>query len=257
MISGENEMAQMIYSKTEIKRIMESGKILKETLNMLGEKIKHGVSTYDLDKLAYDNITKYNAYPVFLGYNDFPASICVSINEEIIHGIPSKEKIIKEGDIVSIDLGVQYNGYIADAAYTFGVGKISPDADKLMKITYNGLYKGIKAAVVGNRVGDIGYAVQSYVESYGYSVIRDYVGHGVGKELHEEPQVPNFGKQGTGRRLKEGMVIAIEPMVAMGNTYEVIVKEDGWTVITADNSLAAHFEHSIAITDNEPVILTI
>ncbi len=223
---------------------------------MIGEKIKPGITTFELDKLAYENITAHNAYPVFLGYNDFPASICVSINDEVIHGIPAKERVLKDGDIVSIDLGVKYNGYIADSAYTFAVGNVSPDAEKLMKVTYNALYKGIKAAVAGNRIGDIGYAVQSYVEDYGYDVVRAYVGHGVGKELHEEPQVPNYGRPGTGKRLKEGMVIAIEPMVTMGSA-EVMVQNDGWTVVTEDGSLAAHFEHTIAITDSEPIILTI
>ncbi len=224
---------------------------------MLGEMIKEGITTYELDKAAYENIIKNNAYPIFLGYNGFPGSICASINEEVIHGIPSKDRVLKEGDIISIDLGVKKDGYVADAAYTYGVGNITADAEKLMKVTYTALYKGIKEAKDGNRIGDIGYAIQSYVESFGYGVVRDYVGHGVGRELHEEPQVPNYGKRGIGRRLKEGMVIAIEPMVIQSDNYEVYSKDDGWTVVSADGSLAAHFEHTIAITKNEPIILTI
>jgi len=244
-----------IYSKEEIARIRVSGKILHETLEYVKEFLKPGVTTKKIDDLVFQRLKKLKAEPVFLGYHGYPASICISINEEIIHGIPDEKRLIKDGDIVSIDMGVRYNGYISDSSYTFGIGKVSPDADKIMKITYNALYKGIKSAVPGNRVGDIGYAVQSYVESNGYNVVRDFVGHGVGLELHEEPQVPNYGRKGTGKRLKPGMVIAIEPMVTQG-TYEVIVLDNGWTAVTADGKLSAHYEHTVAITDDGPQILT-
>ncbi len=209
-----------------------------------------------IDEIVYKRLTKMNAYPAFLGFEGYPASICISINEEVIHGIPDKKRVFKDGDIVSIDMGVRYKGYIADSAYTFGIGKISPDAEKIIKVTYNALYQGIKQAVIGNRIGDIGYAIQSYVEEFGYNVVKDFVGHGVGLELHEEPAVPNYGKPHTGRRLKKGMVLAIEPMVNAGGA-DVVIKDNGWTAITADGSLSAHFEHTVAITENGPQILTI
>lgn len=218
--------------------------------------LEPGVTTKMIDTIVYKRLTKMGAYPAFLGFEGYPASICISINEEIIHGIPEENRVLKDGDIVSIDMGVKYKGYIADAAYTFGIGKISPDAERLIKVTYNSLYQGIKQANIGKRIGDISNAIQKYVEDYGYNVVRAFVGHGVGIELHEDPAVPNYGKSNTGKRLREGMVLAIEPMVNEG-TSEVIIKENGWTAVTADGKLSAHFEHTVAITKNGPEILTI
>lgn len=199
---------------------------------------------------------KSNSMPTFLGYQCFPNSACISINEEVVHGIPDKNRILKKGDIVSIDIGVTHNGYIADSAMTYSVGDVSLDAKKLMEVTYNSLLKAIQQAVPDNRIGDIGYAVESYVTGFNYKVIRDFVGHGVGCELHEEPQVPNYGKKGTGARLKSGMVLAIEPMVSIG-TDEILIKDNDWTAVTADKTLSAHYEHTLAITDDGPKILTI
>ncbi len=200
-------------------------------------------------------IRKSNSTAAFLGFHGYPGNSCISINEEVVHGIPDK-RILKNGDIVSIDIGVKHNGYISDSAVTYMIGKVTSDAEKLVKVTYNSLYKGIEQMTADNRLGDIGNAIETYVKSFNYKVIRDFVGHGVGRELHEDPQVPNYGKPGTGLRLKSGMVLAIEPMVSIG-TDDVIIQNNGWTVITSDRSLAAHFEHTIAITNNGPVILTI
>ncbi len=201
-------------------------------------------------------IKKAKAQSAFLGYNNYPANTCISVNEEIIHGIPDNRRILKNSDIVTIDIGVLYNEYIADASMTYAIGQVNPEAKKLMDVTYNALYNAIKVSLPGNRIGDIGYSIQSYVESFHYNVIRDFVGHGVGKELHEDPAIPNYGKKGTGVRLKEGMVLAIEPMVSMG-TYKVVMKENKWTAITADRSLSAHYEHTIGITKDGALILTI
>ena len=247
----------MIVLKTshELELMKTACRISAEALQIAGEAVKPGVSTWEIDKIAHDYIIKQGAEPNFLGLYGFPATACISINDEVIHGIPSKKRILKPGDIVSIDLGAKINGYNGDNAATFAVGEISPEAQRLCDTTRESLYKGIEAAVAGGRVGDIGHAVQEYCESRGYGVVREYEGHGVGTKLHEDPGVPNFGTAGRGIRLLPGMTIAIEPMINEG-TYKVKQLSDGWTVKTADGKLSAHFENTIAITDNGPVILT-
>ena len=247
----------MVVLKTsrELELMRDACKISAEALQVAGEAVKPGISTWEIDKIAHDYIIKQGAEPNFLGLYGFPGTACISINDEVIHGIPSKDRILKEGDIVSIDLGAKIKGYNGDNAATFAVGNISEAAQRLCDTTKESLYKGIEAAVAGGRVGDIGHAVQEYCESRGYGVIREYEGHGVGTKLHEDPGVPNFGTAGRGIRLLPGMTIAIEPMIAEG-TYKIKQLSDGWTVKTADGKLAAHFEHTIAITDNGPVILT-
>lgn len=213
------------------------------------------MTTYELDKIIHDYIVKHGATPSFLGYGGFPASACISINNKVIHGIPSKHEHIKDGDIVSIDVGAYIDGFHGDTAYTFAVGNVSEEAAQLLKVTKEGLFKGIEQAVPGNRVGDISHAVEEYCSSYGYGIVKNYVGHGVGAKLHESPEVPNFGKAGRGPRLVAGMTIAIEPMInAVGEDVKVL--PDGWTVLTKSGSLSAHFEHSVAITSEGPVILT-
>ncbi len=247
----------MIVLKTshELELMKTACRISAEALQLAGEAVKPGVSTWEIDKVAHDYIVKQGAEPNFLGLYGFPGTACISINDEVIHGIPSKKRILKPGDIVSIDLGAKINGYNGDNAATFAVGEISPEAQRLCDTTKESLYKGIEAAVAGGRVGDIGHAVQEYCESRGYGVVREYEGHGVGTKLHEDPGVPNFGTAGRGIRLLPGMTIAIEPMINEG-TYKVKQLSDGWTVKTADGKLSAHFEHTVAITDNGPVILT-
>ena len=247
----------MIVLKTsrELKLMREAGRISAKALRLVGEAVKPGVSTAYLDKLAYDYIISQGARPNFLNYGGFPATACISVNNQVIHGIPSKHTILKEGDIVSVDLGAAIDGYNGDNAATFACGKVTDEAQRLMDVTRESLYEGIKMATVGNRIGDIGSAVQQYVEARGYSVVRKFVGHGVGASLHEDPEVPNYGKPGRGVRLQRGMTLAIEPMVNAGG-YDVQQLSDGWTVITADGSLSAHFEHSIAITDDGQIILT-
>lgn len=247
----------MIVLKTsrELKLMREAGRISAKALRLVGEAVKPGVSTAYLDKLAYDYIISEGARPNFLNYGGFPATACISVNNQVIHGIPSKHTILKEGDIVSVDLGAVIDGYNGDNAATFACGNVTDEAQRLMDVTRESLYEGIKMATVGNRIGDIGSAVQQYVEARGYSVVRKFVGHGVGASLHEDPEVPNYGKPGRGVRLQRGMTLAIEPMVNAGG-YDVQQLSDGWTVITADGCLSAHFEHSIAITDDGPVILT-
>lgn len=247
----------MIVLKTshELELMKTACRISAEALQLAGEAVKSGVSTWEIDKVAHDYIIKQGAEPNFLGLYGFPGTACISINDEVIHGIPSKKRILKPGDIVSIDLGAKINGYNGDNAATFAVGEISPEAQRLCDTTKESLYKGIEAAVAGGRVGDIGHAVQEYCESRGYGVVREYEGHGVGTKLHEDPGVPNFGTAGRGIRLLPGMTIAIEPMINEG-TYKVRQLSDGWTVKTADGKLSAHFEHTVAITDNGPVILT-
>ncbi len=247
----------MIVLKTsrELELMKVACRISAEALQVAGEAVKPGVSTWEIDKIAYDYIKKQGAEPNFLNLYGFPATACISINDEVIHGIPSKKRILKEGDIVSIDLGAKFGGYNGDNAATFAVGQISPEAQRLCDTTEKSLYKGIEAAVPGGRIGDIGSAVQEYCESRGYGVVREYTGHGVGTSLHEDPEVPNFGTAGRGIRLLPGMTIAIEPMINEG-TYRINQMSDGWTIKTADGKLSAHFEHTIAITDNGPVILT-
>lgn len=245
-----------IKSKSQIQKLKDAGKIVAETHQLLKEAIREGISTYDLDQMAEQYIRKCNAIPSFKGYGGFKGSICASINSVVVHGIPSKDTILKNGDIISIDIGALYNGYHGDSAKTHGVGDISEKDEELIAVTRQSFYEGFKKAVVGNRLSDISNAVQVYAEKYGFSVIRDYVGHGVGENLHEDPQVPNYGKSGRGPRLQEGMVLAIEPMIATG-TYKVKVLSDGWTAVTLDNKNAAHYEHTIAITAGEPELLTI
>ncbi len=247
----------MIVLKTsrELELMRVACRISAEALQVAGEAVKPGISTWEIDKIAYDYIKKQGAEPNFLNLYGFPATACISINDEVIHGIPSKKRILKEGDIVSIDLGAKIGGYNGDNAATFAVGQISPEAQRLCDTTRESLYKGIEAAVPGGRIGDIGSAVQEYCESRGYGVVREYTGHGVGTSLHEDPEVPNFGTAGRGIRLLPGMTIAIEPMINQG-THRINQMSDGWTIKTADGKLSAHFEHTIAITDNGPVILT-
>ncbi len=245
----------VLKSSRELEIMKEACKISAEALQLAGEAVKEGVSTYEIDKIAYDFIIKCGAKPNFLGYGGFPATACISINDEVIHGIPSKKRIIKNGDIVSIDLGAVKNGYNGDNAATFICGSCSPEIKRLVDTTRESLYKGIEAAVPGGRLGDIGNAVQTYCEERGFSVVRDFVGHGVGTKLHEEPSVPNFGHAGRGIRLLPGMTLAIEPMINLG-THMVKTLSDGWTVKTADGKASAHFENTIAITSNGPVILT-
>lgn len=238
----------------EIERARASNRIVAEVLSRLREKVKPGVKTKDLDKFAEEIAEKRGARPAFKGYHGYPHSLCVSINEVVVHGMPS-ERVLEEGDIVGLDFGVFYQGFFGDATVTLPVGKVTAKALRLMQVTEQSLYAGIAQAREGNRLGDISAAVQSVVEEAGYSVVRDFVGHGIGKDLHEEPQIPNFGQKGRGIELKKGMILAIEPMVNE-KKYKVQVLPDGWTVVTKDGSLSAHFEHSIAITEHGPDILS-
>ncbi|MCM1577345.1 MAG: type I methionyl aminopeptidase [Ruminococcus sp.] len=245
----------IVKSKYDLEKMRLAGQISADALHYGGQSIRPGMSTYELDKIIHDYIVKHGARPNFLNYGGFPGSACISLNNKVIHGIPSKREIIKEGDIVSIDTGACIDGFNGDNAYTFAVGNVSEEARQLLKVTEESLYKGIAQAVVGNRVGDISHAVEQHCTSYGYGVVKEYVGHGVGAKLHEAPEVPNFGRPGRGPRLIAGMTIAIEPMInAVGE--EVKVLPDGWTVLTKSGSLSAHFEHTIAITSDGPVILT-
>ncbi|MBP3329079.1 MAG: type I methionyl aminopeptidase [Clostridia bacterium] len=247
----------MIVLKTnhELALMREACVISAGALKLAGEAVEPGVTTAEIDKIAFDYITKCGAEPNFLGYGGFPATACISINDEVIHGIPGKDRVIKAGDIVSIDLGAKLNGFNGDNAATFAAGDISPEAKRLCDTTRESLYVGIQKAVAGGRVGDIGSAIATYCEERGFSVVREYVGHGVGKNLHEDPSVPNYGTPGRGVRLLPGMTIAIEPMINMGKAG-VKTLSDGWTVKTKDGSLSAHFEHTVAITPDGPVILT-
>ena len=249
-------MSVTIKSNREIELMREAGKILAIVHNELEKAIKPGITTKQIDKLGEEIIRSYGCIPSFLNYNGYPASICVSVNDEVVHGIPNKKRILLEGDIVSLDAGVIYKGYHSDAARTHAVGQISNEAQKLIDVTRESFYEGIKYAKAGNHLYDISKAIQNYVESHGFSVVRDLVGHGIGKELHEEPQVPNFKQKGRGLRLQKGMTLAIEPMVNMG-AYDVWWLEDDWTVVTQDESLSAHYENTILITDGEPEILSL
>ena len=240
----------------EIEKMRTSGRIVAEVLKELKGAIRPGISTEELCRLAEVGIAEKEAVPAFKGYRGFPKSLCISLNEEVVHGIPSPRRKMKKGDIVSLDVGVLFQGYFGDAAITVPIGNISPQAQQLMEVTEKVLYLGIEKAQMGNFLFDISHAIQSYVESFGFSVVRAFVGHGIGTSLHEDPQVPNFGLPGRGPRLKEGMVLAIEPMVNEGCS-EVEVLEDNWTVVTADRALSAHFEHTIVITHRGPEILTL
>lgn len=248
----------MIVLKTarEIAIMEEACKISAGALKAAGEAVEPGVTTEEIDRIAEAYIRSHGAVPNFKGYNGYPATACISINNEVIHGIPSKKRVIKAGDIVSIDLGAKFEGYHGDNASTFAAGDISSDAKRLLEVTEQSLYRGISAALAGNRIGDISNAVQSFVEENGYSVVRDYVGHGIGTNLHEAPEVPNYGRAKHGIRLVPGMTLAIEPMVNMG-AFGVNVMPDGWTVLTKDGSLSAHFEHTVLITADGPKIMTV
>lgn len=239
----------------EIEKARASNRIVAEVLGRLKEKIRPGVKTKDLDKFAEEIAEKKGAKPAFKGYRGYPHSLCISINEEVVHGMPSK-RVLEEGDIVSLDFGIYYQGFYGDSAITLPVGNVSEKALRLIEVTRASLYAGIEQAKEGNRLGDISAAVQSVVEDAGYSVVRDFVGHGIGKNLHEDPQIPNFGQKGRGVELRKGMILAIEPMVNEGR-YKVRVLPDGWTVVTTDRSLSAHFEHSVAITEKGPDILSL
>ncbi len=246
----------MIYYKTEeeIELIRESSLLVGKTLAEVAKILKPGVKTINLDKRAEEFIRDNDAVPGFKGYNGFPFTLCMSINEEVVHGFPG-EREVKEGDLVSIDCGVIKNGFYGDSAYSFGIGEVRKDVELLMQRTKESLYKGIEMAVEGKRIGDIGNAIQNYVESFGYSVVRDLVGHGLGRHLHEKPEVPNYGKRGTGPKLAEGMVLAIEPMINLG-TRHVVQEADGWTIRTADRKQSAHFEHDVAIKKGKAEILS-
>lgn len=238
----------------EIEKARASNRIVAEVLNRIREKVKPGVTTRELNRLAEEVTEKRGAKPAFKGYRGFPYSLCTSVNDEVVHGMPS-ERVLQEGDIIGIDFGVYHSGFFGDATITLPVGKVKEKALKLIQVTEQSLYAAIEQVRAGNRLGDISAAVQEKVEVAGFSVVRDYVGHGVGKNLHEDPQIPNYGKKGRGVELKAGMILAIEPMVNQGS-YKVRVLADGWTVVTEDGSLSAHFEHSVAITDNGPDILS-
>lgn len=233
----------------------EGGRIVASILNILSQAARSGVSTLELDKIARDQLVKNGAKPAFLGYHGFPAALCVSINSEVVHGIPSAKRLLKEGDLCSLDFGCVVRGYYADAAVTVGVGKVSQKAQRLMDVTRQSLEIGISAIRPDARLGDVSSAVQEHVEAAGFSVVRDFVGHGIGRALHEDPPVPNYGKAGTGMRLSPGLVLAVEPMVNAGG-HQVKTLEDGWTAVTQDGSLSAHFEHSIAVTEDGREVLT-
>lgn len=247
----------MIYYKTEeeIELLRENNRMVGQTLAEVGKWLEPGVSTLKLDKIGEEFIRDHGAEPGFKGYEGFPGALCISVNEEVVHGIPSSEKILKDGDIVSIDCGVYKNEYNGDCAFTFPVGEVREDVRSLMQATREALNKGIEQAIAGNRVGDIGFAVQKQIQQYGFSIVREMVGHGVGKSLHEEPQVPNYGKRGRGTQLKSGLVIAIEPMVNLGKR-KIYQANDGWTIITSDQKPSAHYEHSIAVTKDGADILS-
>src|SRR6056297_498517 len=245
----------VIKSELEIEKLRRAGKIVAFAHEEIKKQIKPGMSTYDIDKIAADVVLSHGATLAFKGYAGFPGNNCVSVNEEVVHGIPSKKRIVQEGDIVSVDIGSYIDGYFGDAARTYAVGKVSKEAKQLIKVTRESFFKGLEFAKVGYRLSDISHAIQSHCEKYGFSIVRDYVGHGIGRKLHEPPQIPNFGRSGRGPRLQKGMVLAIEPMVNMGS-YEVKTLEDLWTVVTVDKSLSSHYENTIVITEGEPEILT-
>ncbi len=249
-------MSIMIKTDEEIVLMRKAGKIVAGAHELVESMVKPGISTYDLDKAARDYILSHDAIPSFKDYGGFPANICASVNEEVVHGIPSKKRLLKEGDIVSIDIGALYKGYHGDAARTHGVGEISDDARKLIEVTKQSFFEGIKFALEGNHLHEISSAIQTYVEAHGYSVVRDLVGHGIGRKLHEEPQIPNFKVMGRGPKLRSGMALAIEPMINMGRS-EVRWLSDNWTVVTIDGALSAHYENTILITDDGYELLTV
>lgn len=244
----------ILKNKEELELMYQSAQLVSKTLGMLAKEIKPGITTIHLDKLAHDFIQDHGGKPAFLGYGGFPYSLCISPNEQVVHGFPNKEAI-KEGDILSVDCGVFMNGFVGDHAYTFAIGEIAEETKKLLQVTKESLYKGIEQVLPGNRIGDISYAIQSHCEKHGYGVVKELVGHGVGRTMHEDPNVPNYGKRGSGKVLKEGITLAIEPMINMG-TDKVKFHKDGWTVTTRDNQLSAHFEHDVAIIDGKPTLLS-
>lgn len=246
----------MVYYKTEeeIELIRESSLLVGKTLAEVAKIIKPGVTTLELDKVAFEFIRDHKALPGFLGYNGFPNSLCTSVNEHIVHGIPN-DVPLQNGDIVSVDCGVIKNGFFGDSAYTFAVGEIAPEIQDLLEATKESLNKGIEMAVAGRRMGDVGYAIQSYAEDRGYGIVRELVGHGLGRNLHEEPEVPNFGRRGKGIILKEGLVLAIEPMINLG-TKDVVFEDDGWNVRTKDRKVSAHFEHDVVVRKNKAEVLS-
>ena len=249
-------MAVTIKSEREIALMREAGKILADVHEKLGEIIAPGITTLDIDRKGEELIRSYHCIPSFLNYEGYPGSICVSVNDEVVHGIPSKKRHIEEGDIVSLDAGVIYEGYQSDAARSYGVGTISEEAEKLIRVTQESFFKGIEFAKAGNHLFDISKAIQQHVELNGLSVVRDLVGHGIGSNMHEEPQIPNFKQIGRGMKLRAGMTLAIEPMVNIGG-YDVWILEDDWTVVTRDHSLSAHYENTVLITDGEPEVLSL
>ncbi len=245
-----------IKTQNDIAAMRIAGRITKQALNLVGKHIRPGITTKELDNIAYDYIRSQGAIPSFLHYNGYPASICASKNDVVVHGIPGKEIVLQEGDIISIDVGACKGGFHGDCAKTFFVGQVSEEAQNLVAATRQSFYEGLKFAKAGNRIGDISSAIQSYIEGLGYSIVRDLVGHGIGRQMHEDPSVPNFGQAGRGPRLVPGMTLAIEPMVNAGN-FEVRLMDDDWTVKTLDGSLSAHYENTILITGGEPEILTV
>ncbi|MCR5153680.1 MAG: type I methionyl aminopeptidase [Lachnospiraceae bacterium] len=249
-------MAVTIKSEKEIELMREAGRILAIVHEELHDFLKPGITTWDIDKKGYDTIIKLGCKPSFLGFEGYPASICVSVNDEIVHGIPKKDRYLEEGDIVTFDAGTIWKGYQSDAARTWGVGKISPEAQKLIDVTQQSFYEGIKFAKAGNHLNDISGAIEDYVVAHGYSIVRELVGHGIGTEMHEDPQIPNFRQKRRGIRLEPGMTLAIEPMVNMGRP-DVLWCDDDWTVVTEDGSLASHYENTILITEGEPEILSL
>ena len=249
-------MSVTIKSAREIELMRESCRLLEIVHNELADIIKPGISTLDIDRYGEKRIRSLGGIPNFKNYNGYPASICVSVNDEVVHGIPNKHRILQEGDIVSLDAGLIYKGYHSDAARTYGVGQVSPEAQKLMDVTKQSFFEGIKFAKAGNHLHDISNAIGNYAQSFGYGVVRDLVGHGIGTSLHEDPQIPNFPQRSKGIRLQPGMTLAIEPMITMGRP-EVCWLADDWTVVTEDESLAAHYENTVLITDGEPEILTL
>ncbi len=245
----------VIKSHEEIRLMAKAGEVTAKMLEELPEFIKPGISTKDIDRWCEAFISKHGMKPAFKGYGGFPGTACVSVNEEVVHGIPSKKRVLREGDIVSVDLGTIYKDYYSDAARTYPVGKISEENARLIRVAEESFFEGLRYARPGNRIGDVGHAIQQYVEEAGFSVIRDYTGHGVGRNLHEDPPVPNYGKAAHGPKLVPGMVIAVEPMIAAGD-YDVEVLSNDWTAVTIDGSYAAHYENTVVITEDEPILLT-
>jgi methionyl aminopeptidase len=248
-------MAIELKSAAEIAKLREANLVVADVLDLLEASVKVGMTTWELNEIAHTRLKQLKAESAFLGYHGYPAVLCTSVNEVVVHGIPRKDVVLKEGDLLSIDFGAFKDGWCGDSARTLPIGKVSDEAAALMTATKESLELAIEKCVPGNRLGDIGWAVQGHVEPKGYSVVRQFVGHGIGRKMHEEPHVPNYGKAGNGRRLSAGLVVAIEPMVNAG-THDVVVKQDGWTAVTKDGSLSAHFEHSVAITENGPVVLS-